>query len=52
MLVAAKAGIPLKMAFKLDSNRQNYWKNTIKPMMDEHKDLMEYVGELDDRERE
>lgn len=48
-LVAVKSGIPLKMAAKVDDYQRAYWEEQIKPMIERNGDLVEFVGEVDDR---
>lgn len=45
--IAARAGMPLKIAAKIDKADQAYWDSTIGPMVEAH-DNVEYVGEIDE----
>jgi glycosyltransferase involved in cell wall biosynthesis len=42
--IAAKAGLPLKIAAKVDKHDQAYWDEKIEPMIKAHPNV-EYVGE-------
>ena len=44
--IATKAGIPLKMAAKVDHADRDYFEKVIEPMLDNP--LVEFVGEIDD----
>jgi glycosyltransferase involved in cell wall biosynthesis len=48
--IAARAGMKLKMAAKIDKADQAYWESTIKPMVDEYPNV-EFVGEVNEREK-
>ncbi len=48
--IACKAGLPLKIAAKIDKTDRSYWEATIKPMVDAHANV-EFVGEIDDRQK-
>src|SRR3954452_19079941 len=47
--IAIRCGIPLKVAAKVDRSDQDYYEETIRPMMDHP--LVEYIGEIGDREK-
>jgi glycosyltransferase involved in cell wall biosynthesis len=47
--IAIAAGVPLKIAAKIDRVDEEYFKNVIEPMLDHP--LVEYVGEIDDRQK-
>ena len=47
--IARAAGLPLKIAAKIDKVDQDYWKNVIEPLV---KDAdVEFVGEIDERSK-
>jgi glycosyltransferase involved in cell wall biosynthesis len=48
--IAAKAGLPLKIAAKVDKVDQAYWDEVIAPMVRAHPDV-EYLGEINEREK-
>lgn len=48
--IAARAGLPLKIAAKIDEVDRVYWEGTIKPMLDSNP-CCEYVGEIDENEK-
>jgi glycosyltransferase involved in cell wall biosynthesis len=52
--IAVKAGMPLKMAAKIDkadqSADQSYWENVIRPMIDANPSV-EFVGEIGEKEK-
>jgi glycosyltransferase involved in cell wall biosynthesis len=47
--IALRAGIPLKIAAKVDPADQVYFEQVVKPMM--ASSLIEYIGEINDREK-
>jgi glycosyltransferase involved in cell wall biosynthesis len=47
---AIKAGIPLKIAAKIDKADVEYYEGEIRPLLDH--DLIEYVGEIGDRDKD
>lgn len=47
--IAKRCGIPLKIAAKVDRVDQEYYDETIKPMLDSP--LVEYIGEISDHEK-
>lgn len=48
--IAKRAGIPLKMAAKIDRADRDYFEQKIKPLLDHP--LVEYIGEITDSEKE
>jgi hypothetical protein len=42
--IAVKAGIPLKIAAKVDPVDVQFWEETLKPLVEKHSDLVEYVS--------
>jgi glycosyltransferase involved in cell wall biosynthesis len=48
--IAARAGIPLKIAAKIDRVDQAYWEETIRPLVQSHADA-EFVGEIAESEK-
>ncbi len=48
--IAARAGLPLKIAAKIDNLDQAYWTDVIRPMI-EANPLVEFVGEIGDRQK-
>ncbi|KAI1697721.1 glycosyl transferases group 1 domain-containing protein [Ditylenchus destructor] len=53
--IAVRAGIPLKMAAKVSDGPgtalEKRWKNLVKPLVDKHSDLVEYIGEINETEK-
>jgi glycosyltransferase involved in cell wall biosynthesis len=49
--IAAAAGIPLKMAAKIDNVDRGYWDEVIAPLVAQHQDLVTFVGEIDDKRK-
>jgi glycosyltransferase involved in cell wall biosynthesis len=47
--IARDVGMRLVIAAKVDAVDQDYWEHAIKPMVDAHPGLIEYVGEVDER---
>jgi glycosyltransferase involved in cell wall biosynthesis len=47
--IAQRTGMPLKIAAKVDKADAEYFRNSIKPLLDS--DLVEYVGEIDEHEK-
>ena len=47
--IAIRAGIPLKIAAKIDRADQEYYEAVVRPLMDHP--LVEYIGEIGDREK-
>jgi glycosyltransferase involved in cell wall biosynthesis len=47
--IAKRAGVPLKIAAKVDKADEDYFKKTVEPLLDDP--LIEFVGEIDDREK-
>ena len=48
--IAARAGVKLKMAAKIDRVDQAYWDGVIKPMVDSHPNV-EFIGEINERQK-
>src|SRR5579871_6133954 len=48
--IATRAGMTLKMAAKVDRADQDYWDETIKPLVDSHPNV-EFVGEINERQK-
>jgi len=48
--IAVKAGLPLKIAAKIDKVDKDYWDNAIAPMVRDHKSV-EFIGEIDERQK-
>lgn len=48
---AVQAGIRLKVAAPLPRGKNDWWDQQIKPMFDKHKDMLEYVGEIGEKEK-
>jgi glycosyltransferase involved in cell wall biosynthesis len=48
--IAVRAGLPLKMAAKIDAVDRKYWETTIAPLIALHPNV-EYVGEITDTEK-
>jgi glycosyltransferase involved in cell wall biosynthesis len=48
--IARRAGLPLKIAAKVDKADQAYWDEVIDPMVRAHPNV-EYVGEINEREK-
>ncbi|WP_309085343.1 glycosyltransferase family 4 protein [Chelativorans sp.] len=46
--IAARAGMPLKIAAKVDNADQAYWHGVIKPVIDRHPNV-EYIGEVNEQ---
>ena len=49
--IAAAAGMKLKIAAKVDNADREYWNGTIAPLVARHSDIVEFVGEIGDREK-
>ena len=49
--IAACTGIPLKIAAKIDRVDQDYWNEIIKPMIALHSGVVEFIGEINEREK-
>jgi glycosyltransferase involved in cell wall biosynthesis len=48
--IATAAGMPLKIAAKIDKADQRYWDEVIKPLVDNHPNV-EFVGEIDELQK-
>lgn len=49
--IAAKAGIPLKIAAKVDKADIQHWEEVVKPLIEKHSDVVEYIGEINDGQK-
>ena len=47
---AAKVGMPLKMAAKIDNADKAYWETVIEPMVRSHSNV-EFIGEINERQK-
>jgi glycosyltransferase involved in cell wall biosynthesis len=50
--IAAQSGMPLKIAAKVDRADQAYWDTQIRPMVEAHHPDVEFIGEIDERDKE
>lgn len=48
--IAARTGLPLKMAAKVDRADQAYWEEEIRPMVHRHSNV-EFIGEINERDK-
>ena len=48
--IAARAGMPLEIAAKVDRVDQTYWDEIIQPMVEAHSNV-EFIGEIDERDK-
>ncbi|QFU16882.1 glycosyltransferase family 4 protein [Microvirga thermotolerans] len=48
--IAAEAGMPLRIAAKIDKADQAYWDEVIKPLIDAHPNV-EFIGEINEHEK-
>ncbi|MBB2972841.1 glycosyltransferase family 4 protein [Mesorhizobium sp. RMAD-H1] len=48
--IAARAGVKLKLAAKVDKADQDYWTNVIEPMIRAHPNV-EFIGEINERQK-
>ncbi|MBB3447312.1 MULTISPECIES: glycosyltransferase family 4 protein [unclassified Rhizobium] len=48
--IAAKVGVPLKMAAKIDNADKAYWETVIEPMVRSHSNV-EFIGEINERQK-
>src|SRR5476651_976741 len=48
--IAVRAGVPLKIAAKIDAVDRDYWNSTIAPLVARHPNV-EYVGEINERQK-
>ena len=46
--IAAKAGVKLKIAAKIDNADREYWDSKIAPLVAAHTDCVEFIGEIND----
>jgi len=50
--IAARSGMPLKIAAKIDHADQAYWDTKIRPMVEAHHPDVEFIGEINERDKE
>ena len=50
--IAARSGMPLKIAAKVDRADQAYWDTKIRPMVEVHHPDVEFIGEINERDKE
>jgi glycosyltransferase involved in cell wall biosynthesis len=50
--IARQSGVPLKIAAKVDVVDQAYFKETIEPLLQGARSLVEFVGEIGDKEKD
>jgi len=48
--IAVRAGMPLKMAAKIDAVDRAYWDSTIAPLVERHANV-EYIGEINEQQK-
>jgi glycosyltransferase involved in cell wall biosynthesis len=48
--IAVRAGVPLKIAAKIDKVDRGYWEEVVRPMVAAHPNV-EFVGEINEREK-
>ena len=48
--IAARSGMPLKIAAKVDRVDQSYWEEKIRPMVEDHSNV-EFIGEIDEHDK-
>jgi glycosyltransferase involved in cell wall biosynthesis len=48
--IAVRAGLPLKIAAKIDAVDRDYWNNTIAPLIARHPNV-DYIGEITDAQK-
>jgi glycosyltransferase involved in cell wall biosynthesis len=48
--IAARSGMPLKIAAKVDRVDQSYWEEKIRPMVQAHSNV-EFIGEIDEHDK-
>ncbi len=49
--IAVRTGVPLHMASKIDAVDRKYFEESIKPLIDANKNLVDFVGEFEDDEK-
>jgi len=49
--IAARAGIKLRIAAKIDDADRDYWEEVIAPLVARHGDIVEFIGEIGDRQK-
>jgi glycosyltransferase involved in cell wall biosynthesis len=50
--IAARSGMRLKIAAKVDRADQAYWDTKIRPMVDAHHPDVEFIGEINERDKQ
>lgn len=50
--IAVKTGIRLKLAGNIVEQEKGYWLERVKPLIDQHTDLIEFIGEINDTQKE
>jgi glycosyltransferase involved in cell wall biosynthesis len=50
--IARRAGLPLRIAAKIYPEEQRYFDETLAPLIESAKPLVEFIGEIDDRGRD
>jgi glycosyltransferase involved in cell wall biosynthesis len=48
--IAARVGMPLKIAAKVDAQDRDYWEAVVRPMVESHSNV-EYIGEIDETQK-
>jgi glycosyltransferase involved in cell wall biosynthesis len=48
--IASRAGLPLKLAAKIDKADRSYWNDRVEPLVNAHPNV-EFVGEIGEREK-
>jgi glycosyltransferase involved in cell wall biosynthesis len=49
--IAARAGVPLRIAAKIDAVDRAYWDERIAPLIAKHAGNVEFVGEIDEQQK-
>jgi glycosyltransferase involved in cell wall biosynthesis len=49
--IARHVGMPLKVAAKVDKADQDYYKDQIKPLIDANRSLVEFIGEIGEKDK-
>jgi glycosyltransferase involved in cell wall biosynthesis len=49
--IAVKAGIPLRIAAKVDKVDTAHWEQEVKPLIEKHSDLVQFIGEINDSQK-
>jgi len=50
--IAARSGMPLKIAAKIDRADQAYWDTKIRPMVEARRPDVEFIGEINERDKQ